>query len=286
MYVLQRDSKRLCRSRSRKKAASQPRCPSSLQQGCLLLVAPLPQHPGTGECKAPDRDLGESAEADPGFSGFFHGNAAAVGRFACIYVLLSNYDRVFRTRTVSPCPELRAEPEREREGQPLRSGRVSAPGRSRERPGRGRHVLPASSLPWRPALTPGPHRLPAGGTPAARRRRRGRCRGPPTRGGLPRDGTGPGLCGPWTSPISAAGGLMGRERGEGCRAQAPLLPAPGPSPHSALHSFPEMLKDPISTLATKPIGSRLPGLAQYSVLSTQGLIGQQYLVHSRYVCIC
>lgn len=127
--------------------------PCSKAVSCWPLPYPRPQ--ATGGCRAPDRNLGESAEAYPSFSGgggcgrgVFHGNAAAAGRFACIYDLLSSYDWVFRTPTVRPCPDLRAwAPQRERPA--LRSLRMSALGWSRERPGRGRDVRPASSLRWK-----------------------------------------------------------------------------------------------------------------------------------------
>ena len=67
--------------------------------------APGPRHWGVQGSRSQPWGLGGSR---PRLFGVFSRKCCSGCLFACIYGLLSNYDRVFRTRTGSPCPELRA----------------------------------------------------------------------------------------------------------------------------------------------------------------------------------
>lgn len=206
------------RSRSTGEAASSPRCPSRLQQGCLLLVAPGPQDQALEGAGLQIATSGPRRRPNPLF-GVFSRKCCSARLFAGIYGLLSHYDRVFRTRTGSPCPEYGRGPEGE--GQPLRSPRVSAPGWSRERPGGGGTSCRRAPSPGRapePARSRGPHPLPPEGRERA-------AAGPGALGGALRSPD---------TPMAAAVGLTGRERGEGRRARPRCTAAaPGPPPPAA-----------------------------------------------------
>lgn len=215
-------------------SASCPRRPSSQQPGRLGLVGPASQDPGAGGRRAPDRDLGESAEADPGFSGAFFTEILQPLVGSHVFKLYSPMMAGFSGR--GPSAASKESPARARaRGE---AAGVAAGERPGEPPGaRAWAACRTRELPPPARRAPGPD--PRSAPPSRPRRARDSGPRPPTRRDLALDGGARPSPAPLGLPHLRGGRINGKRARRTVRSAvpSPWLPAPGHRPSRLCSHF-------------------------------------------------